>query len=354
MGGPYRGCLRTRTFASQDKCKGWLATCPAPLGLASLLTMSNSPKLPQCWGHRGASAAFPENTLASFEAAFRDGAEGIESDVHVSADDVVIMFHDPSLERTTNGTGLIRNQNWYGEGGMEHVRTKKEPIQPVPTFDQTIELLMKPENRHALFNVDVKVWNDPARLFRLMHATISAQPGWETALAPRIILGLWHPRFLPAALEHVPYLQRAHIGLSPDIAREFFWDTCDSFSMNFRSLCTVAGEKFRRDCAAAGKKVMVWTVNEPHQMIECVRWGVDSILTDTTKTWLDIRKTLEQDTNKTEQYGRMFLWTDWQGYTPVQRFFWSIQRGRLEKIGGPFEKVASDKTETPAKVAVAA
>jgi hypothetical protein len=35
--------------------------------------------LPECWGHRGASAVFPENTLASFEAAMRDGAEGIES-----------------------------------------------------------------------------------------------------------------------------------------------------------------------------------------------------------------------------------------------------------------------------------
>lgn len=37
--------------------------------------------LPECWGHRGASAAFPENTLASFEAAMRDGAEGIESGI---------------------------------------------------------------------------------------------------------------------------------------------------------------------------------------------------------------------------------------------------------------------------------
>ncbi|KAI9000730.1 hypothetical protein BD414DRAFT_11177 [Trametes punicea] len=49
----------------------------------SLTRMSSPPqrKLPECWGHRGASAAFPENTLASFERAIRDGAEGIESGV---------------------------------------------------------------------------------------------------------------------------------------------------------------------------------------------------------------------------------------------------------------------------------
>ncbi|CEL59274.1 Phosphatidylglycerol phospholipase C OS=Schizosaccharomyces pombe (strain 972 / ATCC 24843) GN=SPAC4D7,02c PE=3 SV=2 [Rhizoctonia solani AG-1 IB] len=108
--------------------------------------------LPECWGHRGASAAFPENTLASFEAAMRDGAEGIESDVHVSLDDIVLMFHDPSLGRTTDGRGLIREKRWSGD--MEHVRTVREPKQAIPTFAQTIELLMRPENRHVTFNTD--------------------------------------------------------------------------------------------------------------------------------------------------------------------------------------------------------
>ncbi|KAJ6560725.1 PLC-like phosphodiesterase [Mycena sp. CBHHK59/15] len=48
--------------------------------------MSETKRLPQCWGHRGASVSFPENTIASFEAAIRDGVDGIESDVHVSKD----------------------------------------------------------------------------------------------------------------------------------------------------------------------------------------------------------------------------------------------------------------------------
>ncbi|KZT60149.1 PLC-like phosphodiesterase [Calocera cornea HHB12733] len=251
-----------------------------------------SKQLPECWGHRGASAAFPENTLASFEGAARDGAEGIESDVHVSLDGVILMFHDPSLERTTDGQGLIREQNYHGENGMEHVRTRKEPQQPIPTFQGTVELLMKPENKHLKFNIDVKVYNDPVRLFTLMHDTIASQPGWETELAPRILLGIWHPKFLKPARDLLPYCRRAHIGLSPYLGRKYFWDVCDGFSMNFGALATADGQQFLKDCKAGNKEVMVWTVNKEEEMMECVRWGVNAILTDKTKTWLDMRKEL--------------------------------------------------------------
>jgi len=299
---------------------------------------SSSPRgrFPECWGHRGASASFPENTLASFEAAIRDGAEGIESDVHVSIDDVVLMFHDPSLERTTNGHGLIRDQKWIG--GMEHCRTKKAPIQPIPTFQETVDLLMKPENRQAHFNVDVKIQNDPDRLFRLMHDIISKQPNWEIDLAPRILLGLWHPRFINPARQHLGYLRRSHIGLSPYIARTYFWDACENFSIAFSALCTIEGEKFRRECKDAGKQVMVWTVNTPEQMMEAVRWEVHAILTDAPKAWLNLRAALTSDYAKASRIGRLFLWTSVTCYTPVQMFFWWGQQKRLEQIGGPLEK----------------
>ena len=61
------------------------------------------------------------------------------------------MFHDPSLERTTDGKGFISQQNW--ENGIEFVRTKREPRQQIPTFEQVCDLLMRPENRHVKLNV---------------------------------------------------------------------------------------------------------------------------------------------------------------------------------------------------------
>ncbi|KAF9567419.1 PLC-like phosphodiesterase [Agrocybe pediades] len=298
--------------------------------------------LPDCWGHRGASSRFPENTLASFEAAMRDGAEGIESDVHVSADNVVLMFHDPALGRTTDSTGEIRERNWYGEGGMQHVRTVKEPKQAIPTFSETIALLMQPENQHIKFNVDVKVQNDPDRLFSLMHDTISAQPNWETALAPRILLGLWHPRFISFAKARLPYCRRSYIGQSTYLARKYFWKDCDAFSMSFAALTTTDGQKFRSECKEAGKNVMVWTVNEPDHMMEAVRWGVNGIITDTTKTWLDLRSALQTDYEKIgSQYGRFFLWTTLKFYTPVILAYSRKSQSYLESIAGPFEDPSS-------------
>lgn len=49
--------------------------------------------------------------------------------------------------------GLIRERNWYGDDGMQHCRTIKEPPQAIPTFQETIALLMRPDNRHVKFDV---------------------------------------------------------------------------------------------------------------------------------------------------------------------------------------------------------
>ncbi|KAJ7639393.1 PLC-like phosphodiesterase [Roridomyces roridus] len=304
--------------------------------------------LPECYGHRGVSilsrsspclCPLPENTLASFEAAIRDGAEGIESDVHVSIDDVVVMFHDPELGRTTNTKGAIKERQWYGPDGMEHARTTKEPRQAIPTFQETIALLMLPENQHVSFNVDVKAQNTPSRLFALMHKIISAHPEWETRLAPRILLGLWHPNFLGPAKQQLPYCRRSYIGESTALARQYFWDDCEVFSVAFAALTSKDGERFRKECKAAGKKVMVWTVNEPHHMIEAVRWEVDVILTDVTQTWLELRAKLNLDYDTiTAKHSRFFLWTTWQFYPPYRYLTSYLGRDRLERIAGPFDR----------------
>ncbi|KAI0722665.1 PLC-like phosphodiesterase [Earliella scabrosa] len=308
-------------------------------------------KLPECWGHRGASAAFPENTLASFERAIQDGAEGIESDVHVSIDDVVLMFHDPTLQRTTNGKGKIREQRWYGPDGMEHLRTLAEPKQAIPTFAETVALLMKPENRHVTFNIDVKVTSEPLHLFTLMHEIISAQPNWQTDLAPRILLGLWHPRFLPYAKSILPYCKRSYIGISTTNASKFFWDDCEVFSINFAILASWGGQSFLQECKRAGKKVMVWTVNEPTQMIEAVRWGVDVILTDKTKDWLDLREALRSDYDRIlANHSSMFLWTSPRYYFPARMLWGTLSLYYLQKFGGPlrrFEEVEPTASVPP-------
>lgn len=209
---------------------------------------------------------------------------------------------------------------------------------------------MKPENQHVKFNVDVKVENSPDRLFKLMNDIITSQADWETTLAPRILLGLWHPRFLTFAKHRLPYCRRSYIGNSITIARKYFWNDCHTFSIAFAALTTADGQKFREECKAAGKNIMVWTVNEPAHMMEAVRWGVSVIITDATKTWLDLRAALHNDYEKmVTKYGRLFLWTP-QFYSPILMFQRRLDRFTLERVAGPFDDFLASKSIVELKV----
>ena len=79
-----------------------------------------------------------------------------------------------------------------------------------------------------------------------MKQVVQSYDNYETALSPRLILGIWHPCFLAPALAHVPTLRRVHIGGSPTAARTYFWEHCDGFSMWFASLVGAEGQALRR------------------------------------------------------------------------------------------------------------
>ena len=82
-------------------------------------------KQTKVFAHRGASEYAPENTLEAFRLAMEQGAEGIELDVHLSADGELVVIHDEKLERTTNGTAwdkdctLAQQQALSAANGMD-------------------------------------------------------------------------------------------------------------------------------------------------------------------------------------------------------------------------------------------
>ncbi|RSH78200.1 uncharacterized protein EHS24_002661 [Apiotrichum porosum] len=278
----------------------------------------------ECWGHRGASAFLPENTLASFQAAIKEGAEGIESDVHITSDGVILMFHDPTLDRTTTGTGAIHTQPW--KGVIEDVRTVKEPVQPIPRFDELIDLLMLPENQHVILN------NNPEEMFPEMARIIASHENWETVLAPRLILGLWHPIFIRPAFKYLPKLRRYHIGISPSLARKYFWDACEGFSIAFAMLIGSDGQAFIRDCRAAGKEVCVWTVNDPNEMRTAIGWGVKAVLTDKVAAFVSLKREILADESKLAipgLSGYLFPWSNWKYYSATH--LW-LERTQLDVL----------------------
>ncbi len=72
----------------------------------------NETHQPLIYAHRGASAYAPENTLSAFYLAAEMGADGIEFDVKVTRDGKVIVLHDQTLDRTTSGTGNLKNYDF--------------------------------------------------------------------------------------------------------------------------------------------------------------------------------------------------------------------------------------------------
>jgi glycerophosphoryl diester phosphodiesterase len=108
---------------------------------SGLSVMGDRPR-PYVMAHRGNSAHCPENTLAAFKRALTDGTDVIETDLHLSADGEFICIHDGTLERTTNGTGEVKNltreqlQQYSASYGRSEFANER-----IPTLRQLLEIL---------------------------------------------------------------------------------------------------------------------------------------------------------------------------------------------------------------------
>ena len=77
--------------------------------------------------------------------------------------------------------------------------------------------------------------------------------------------------------------------MSPSECRTFFTPHVSGFSLYLPTLATPDGARFRAECAAAGKAVVAWTVNDVTGMMECVRWGLGAVITDKPGLWAEIK-----------------------------------------------------------------
>lgn len=106
------------------------------------------------WAHRGASAHAPENTLPAFELAVEQGADGVELDVHLTADGHLVVTHDETIDRCSDGTGAIASltleqlrafdfsAGWEGFAGTR-IPTLREVYELLHPTDLTINVELK-------------------------------------------------------------------------------------------------------------------------------------------------------------------------------------------------------------------
>src|SRR5690349_1686219 len=107
------------------------------------------PGRPVAMAHRGFSLAGLENSLAAFRSAVELGYFHLETDVHTTSDGELLLFHDRTLDRVTDGHGRIHDLT------ADEVRDVRiGGTEPVPTFDELVEAFPS-----ARFNLDVKDWH---------------------------------------------------------------------------------------------------------------------------------------------------------------------------------------------------
>lgn len=110
-------------------------------------------------GHRGACGYYPENTLLSFKKAFEMGVDYIELDVRLSKDGFPVVMHDETLDRTTDGSGRVR------EYTLEELkRFDAGSGERIPTLEEVIELVVKMDGKLLIEIKDVDAVDDVIRL----------------------------------------------------------------------------------------------------------------------------------------------------------------------------------------------
>ena len=111
------------------------------------------------WAHRGCSYAYPENTLLSFSKAIElmdQGLVGIETDIQLTKDGHLVVIHDESIDRTTDGHGCVRDYT-LDELKQFNIRTDDEfHFEHIPTADEVLNLLEEPFKRGLLLNIELK------------------------------------------------------------------------------------------------------------------------------------------------------------------------------------------------------
>lgn len=236
--------------------------------------MSNTPNAtPLIVAHRGDSANAPENTLASFRLALANGADGIELDVMFSADQKLVVIHDDTLDRTTNGHGLV------GATPSDAIREldagsrfgEKFKGEPVPLLDEVFAEF----GGKFLINVELKNYKTPKDQLPDFVVALIKKHG----LSESVMLSSFNGRNLPRAKTLAPEIRTGLLTL-PGIlglpmrgvlGRRYAADDLHPFYRDVSARLVQSRHNL-------GQRVNVWTVDEPEDLRRMQSFGVDMII----------------------------------------------------------------------------
>ena len=225
------------------------------------------------WGHRGASGYAPENTLEAFELAARQGAHGVELDVHFSRDGEIVVTHDEAIDRVSDGSGLVRDMTLSQLKRFAFNKTHPEYANArIPTLREVYELLLP---LGLTVNVELKTSRVPYPGLEAACIELAAKMG----MTQRVLYSSFNHYSVARVKEIDPSLPcgllYGDVPCRPwDYARSLGMDALhpDFVSLSFDDTC--------REAHALGVRVHPWTVNREEDIRACLAMGVDAIITN--------------------------------------------------------------------------
>jgi glycerophosphoryl diester phosphodiesterase len=237
--------------------------------------------------HQGGERLWPSNTMFAFERAVELGVDVLEMDMHSTADGHLVLMHDDTVDRTTDGSGAISSLTlnqlkeldagyyWTEDGGQSYPY-RGQGIS-VPTLEEVLTAF--PALR---FNIEIK---PPGTALARPFCQVLRDHG----LAERVLVGSFHTEALAALRQECPEVAASageSEALTFYILHRLFLSRLYSPSMYAMQVpetsrgLTVVTPRYVRDSHARNMDVHVWTVNETADMARLLEMGVDGIITD--------------------------------------------------------------------------
>ncbi|NJC95896.1 MAG: glycerophosphodiester phosphodiesterase [Anaerolineae bacterium] len=239
---------------------------------------------PVIFAHRGASAHAPENTLAAFDLALTQGADGIELDVKLSADGHVVVIHDPTVDRTTGAHGNVKDITLaelraLDAGSFFSEQYKGEKI---PTLEEVFETVGK----RTFINVELTNYNTPRdHLVETVCMLVK-----RFGLQKRVLFSSFFVSNLSRTRGYLPDVPRGLLALNGLLgawARSFgfAFGNYQALHPNLKDATHQQVQRVQR----LGRRIHVWTVNAEQDMRRLFDWGVDGIFTDDPQLAVRVR-----------------------------------------------------------------
>ncbi|MBI3286659.1 MAG: hypothetical protein HYZ68_01290, partial [Chloroflexi bacterium] len=231
---------------------------------------------PLILGHKGAPQVAPENTLASLRVALELGADGVEFDVRPCRSGELVVIHDESVDRTTNGRGRVSSLSLsqlkaLDAGSWFHPRFEGERI---PTLEVALEVASSASLIDIELKVDVR--RRRAHIGRRALGIVA-----ERGLLDRVLFSSFDP-FVLWHLRHLDPRVRTGLLLAP--RRQAAWMRAWRMGeTSFDVLCPhhqMLNPEFVGRARANGYGLLVWTISEPAEMRRLAQLGIDGLITD--------------------------------------------------------------------------